>query len=649
MILITISFSFSVTQHRLWHSNRYLERGVRSLHQVVRQFLDLATFYLLTSPLKEIYVVWGVLLMITSGTVDTITGYNLSDYNTVKLLFVGLLTYNLFSVAYQLREVSRFSKYKINLWVIWSLIMLKTGERIISFLAAKRAYGLERVHLLSDYMQSEHEAASDVVVDPTYMKGYKYIIVHGEEKLNTVVSNEPSNPREVPRYELRFHRTDQVITVGGVWRCEGGLLSSKMDREDRFKDTCLSFALFKLLRIRFTDFPSAELYSEERKSTRELVIRGLLQPHDKRRIFRVVKTELGFLKDLFFTKYPIVFGCGFPIYNFILSFMLLAATGWLAMAANHRYRNRDPELDQRVGGPEIDLYITTVLVAMIIIMEIIELLTYLLSDWATVMLICWYVKVSWLRKWSCLDHAFKLLFRTRFSDPIRKDLGQYSLLRYYKSSFQTKLYKATFGFAGKKLGDGVKKGTSVKLSYEVKEAIFDSLKSSNGHLSNGESSLRRNQMSQLCWACRLPNYMHTTMVWHIATCFCEIKPTSQDIANKVATTLSKYLGVENESDVYEKMMEVDDLKVSIIRMGAILGKKLATIEDDIFDGKLWLTSGQSISCILLHPTMSMLIERTSRLVASSLHIYGLFYTMQAFLSGHLSQIHMVASLREIEM
>jgi hypothetical protein len=89
---------------------------------------------------------------------------------------------------------------------------------------------------------------------------------------------------------------------------------------------------------------------------------------------------------------------------------------------------------------------------------------------------------------------------------------------------------------------------SEKLSETVKKAIVDSLVRSNGHLTNGVTSLKRNRVHDLSWACDATDatdgaVARTIVIWHIATTLCEQKldkHAKKDDAVKIASTLSKY-------------------------------------------------------------------------------------------------------------
>ncbi|XP_042416576.1 uncharacterized protein LOC122005565 [Zingiber officinale] len=610
MLLICLNFLIAATKHRLWHSNSPIDKLHKYvLNQILEPLMNLATFYLLSKPLKNIYLVWGVILMIANGTLTCIAdAFTLSDSNSMRLFFIGLLSYNLIGYCQDIQKADPFSHFVINLWAIWGLIILKTVEKFFSFWAAKRAFGTDRTNFISDYMRFEHKLSTGTP-NPVSMRGYKYI-VSGEDKVS--FETEVADDRQA-HIVIANELSDEVVTVERVWHCRGQLLGLKMDPDAKFKDVCLSFALMKLLKRRFHDYPTEELNQVSKNTT--LVLQGLLDSQDNNRAFRVIVTELGFLEDIFFSQYPIIFGCGFPIYNYLLSLLLLGATGCLA---NTAYSDTDD-----LGGNDIDLYITFVLVAMIIIMEITETATYLFSDWNKVTLLINYVKFPWLQKSSFINTALRFLCKIKILQPVRDTIGQYSLLEQCgKFSIRAKLCNSRAT-----CGNGVMKfcRASVKLPDEAKSMILDQLRQlSRGPLSNGESSLRRNGMEELGWTCKLPASTQTILIWHIATCFCEtIRPSRRPLASsgkEVATALSKYCaylvvfvpdllpdqgnrakrvldkvvseiddlleGAKDESEMWKKMMELESRKKgTIVEMGAELGKTLVESISD--ENKRW--------------------------------------------------------------
>ena len=107
-----------------------------------------------------------------------------------------------------------------------------------------------------------------------------------------------------------------------IWQCKGRLLSSTGDPDGRLKDVCLSYALYRLLCRRFAKYPFSE---RSQQKTWKFVRDGLLSKEgdDHERAFRVIEAELAFLYDHFYTKYPVFFAKGLPLFKNLEFFMVI--------------------------------------------------------------------------------------------------------------------------------------------------------------------------------------------------------------------------------------------------------------------------------------------------------------------------------------
>ncbi|KAG6535085.1 hypothetical protein ZIOFF_000039 [Zingiber officinale] len=656
MLLISLTFFIAATKNRLWHSNPTIEKTHKYLlAQMLGPLMNIATFYLLSKPLEKIYVVWGAILMIAQGTLFCIAeACTLNDSNSVKLLFIGMLTYNLVDVTSDIPQINgRTSRgFVINLWVIWGLIILKAAERFFSFEAAKRTYGADSIYSVSNYLryQDDQPPMMSDAADTVYKQGHKYI-VSGEDRILFRMELKEENKMQMVPYN-KVSIDNKVITLDKLWDCQGDLLRHQMDLDGRFKDICLSFALMKLLRRRFLDNPNEELIKESKASIlQDLMIKS---KDDKSRVFRVIKTELGFLEDFFFSKYPIVFGYGLPICNYLLSLLLMAATGWIIVST--------ASLCQKNS----DFYITYVLVAMILIMEITEITTYVLSDWTKVSLLIIYVQFPWLQQSYLVNTALKFFFRTKILQPVREKVGQFSLLRHYQHfPIQARPCRPTHA--------------PIKVPEAVKATIVDCLRlskveSQTVQVSNGEKSLERNgKKKELGWACELPTSTHTILVWHIATCYCETKKTSQtrepssptSTYKEVATTLSNYCahlvvyapdllpdrgneaklifdemitetdavlkGAEDENEMWKKMIwkgaDEESNSKTAARKGAELGKQL--VDEIKKEEEIWKVLSEFWAEYILYLASSNNVQAHKEHLASGgefiTHLWVLLY------------------------
>ncbi|KAL8139448.1 hypothetical protein V2J09_005469 [Rumex salicifolius] len=138
------------------------------------------------------------------------------------------------------------------------------------------------------------------------------------------------------------------------------------------------------------------------------------------------------------------------------------------------------------------------------------------------------------------------------SRPWRRKLSQYSFLESYAQV--PLLSRKPFSRLAKvmKLPRVGQHGEfSVALSAQVKEAIIESLlphvQDDELALSRGTATVTRNQLSACIFnTCQLETDAHVILVWHIATCICELSRAPQGTGDPnyehflVATQLSKY-------------------------------------------------------------------------------------------------------------
>ncbi|KAJ1704317.1 hypothetical protein LUZ63_004096 [Rhynchospora breviuscula] len=171
-------------------------------------------------------------------------------------------------------------------------------------------------------MKIEHELAKpNEVLDPKYMKGYKYLVI-GEGNINPKINN---GPDYTPEIEL----PPGVVTLDEVWSCKDRLLDPSIDTDSRLREVCLSFAFFKLLKRRFYEYPAAEAQLEK---TRQLVFNGLLSRNNDS-IYRVIAMEIAFLRDFFYTRYPVAFALGVPVLHVILLVGMFGVSVWISVLA----------------------------------------------------------------------------------------------------------------------------------------------------------------------------------------------------------------------------------------------------------------------------------------------------------------------------
>ncbi|KAI4364915.1 hypothetical protein MLD38_020946 [Melastoma candidum] len=466
-------------------------------------------------------LMWAMLLLIAFGSTDSFCAYSLLDneqwrrYNWQSTLKVCILITLLFPYYVYVYLPP------IRLLIILSflvVILLKLSSKNQS-LAASSRYALEKSSMaLLDYLKMEHKAVDMRQVNPVTMKGYRYV-VGGEELLET-------------------KGITQVVTLEKVWNCEGELFSPD-NGGNLIKDLCLSFSLFKILRLRYVGYKLPRDVNEKMVS---LVRRGLLEHTDDdyhERVFRVVEDELAFLFDSFYTKFHLIFQpTRYPIRKAeCLIIAVYSSTGiWVL------FQSVFIDSSPKNGPPGIfweKLYLSSAMLCLTIFVVVEFTQVYLLryTRWAKVTNICKYVKSDPGCKKRYLEKHVKKICRLRSPQSWERKLQQYSLLDCYTYR-PCKLLSNKFASMFIKWDrDGQKKDHPIDLSREVKKAVLDRLKDTNDtRLENGLASMRRhNVTSMLEWACKLETQSEVIMVWHIATSLCE------RMKFRVAMSLSKYL------------------------------------------------------------------------------------------------------------
>ncbi|XP_058071021.1 uncharacterized protein LOC131220066 [Magnolia sinica] len=590
-VLLVFLFFFGSSRRR-WKST-ILRTCIWTAYTLSHSIVPYTVGLMQSAPFRnDLFAIWAVFLLYSFGSVDSISAYNLEDNQQVKkYAFEGLVQVVL--ITYLMVTYISGMPVEWELWCFWSIGVTKIFERWCAFLSASRSsWLLRKTRLVADVMIYEHELSSPGKADPTVMRGYNYLVT-GEEEI-AVRDDTPFHPQ-------RLKITHEIITLQKIWECHGRLVTPDGDPDRKLKDMCLSFAWYKMLKRRFTGYP---LHECDVTKTWELINRGFLSSNiSHERAFRVIEVELGFIYDTFYTKYEEIFCKGkFPRYKCLyLLQILLFCSAIILMLSNYQtpmgHLNRVTE-----SGTDIDVLITYVVISTIFILELSQLVAIVFSDWVKVLVICSYVErpTSLREKAVCPLNLLCLM---------------------------------TIGFVDK-TREGQKASSSVNLPEEVKSAVLCSLRTNGRQLSNGQSSLQRNQMGdELSWACSLETHTHSILVWHIANSFCEIAPPQQHTEEQpadrqreeenhrlVATSLSRYCAYlvafvpvllpdhayttelifdkvvqearkileecQPKSRLYENMMTIDggNSAGTIIGDGIKLGKQLLEIQDQ---GQRW--------------------------------------------------------------
>ncbi|KAL3742108.1 hypothetical protein ACJRO7_017569 [Eucalyptus globulus] len=493
---------------------------------------------------NELFPIWAVFLMLVLlGSAHSTCTYSLEDnqqwrsYNwqiQIKLIWVIVLI-----VLYFRRSRSSTMTPIVCLTLI---LLLKSDERARALMAVSRRSLEGSTKKLYDYTKEEHESRGEFVVNPVSMRGYKYLVSGDEGQVDYVVLAKRFFMKCL-RKEAAPAPDEDRLTAEKVWKCGGTLLSSSGDPDNKLKDICLSYALFKLLRLTYAGYSMPQ---EAHMKTRHL----LLKEDSYRRVFRIVEIESSrFFSIFFYTKHSIIFQPGWLLIK-LMEFIYIVIGIWATTILLKHYKrpNNNCRLAAMPNGLSVDVLVTSVIIILFIIVEIMQFLFMGFSEWAKVVWICKYVqKKSWQENVR-IERMIRAICGVHLLKPWERKLHQYSFLDacFYKPS--RLLNNAIMAAYINQTRDGQRQSKPIQLHEEVKKAVFHALKSNyNTKLENGQVSLRKNDVSaKLSWACQLDTQTQVILVWHIATSFCEhqrpVRSNSPEWTNfLVATSLSKYL------------------------------------------------------------------------------------------------------------
>uniref|UniRef100_A0A0A9DFG5 DUF4220 domain-containing protein n=1 Tax=Arundo donax TaxID=35708 RepID=A0A0A9DFG5_ARUDO len=489
------------------------------------------------SKVNDYFQVWAVLLVTLQYSVKIGRPYTRSKQIPLLDLMSSFWAANLI-------RMQTFFHLRIPLWSIWAL----NAARIISYFFSSdkaEAINQESTRIVADYMSYEHElgSGSQLSVDgPNIhdkeftMKWYKYLVLGEDQVLKDLQEGRlvPAAQKEYVKGRRRVLRLDpnehkKLITVDKIWDVDavgGGLqgLGGTADGANRLKDVCLSFSLYKLLRRRFYDLPLHESrLLRQGKKIRRLVFKYIL--YDAERAFRVMAIEVSFLQDLFYSKHAAMFAAGFPTMSLVLSLLLVTATGYIAYPVRYIPKRMDQADSNKITH---GVFITRVIIALIIGKELAEIYIYVFSQWTKVLMLCSYTKHQWSRH-PLVEMAMRALLGLMTRGSWNEKIRQHNLLI---SSRGLKIQKFTM-HRGSKFPKGI------KMEACTKDAIFKSFKrleknpkSLDSYFSNAFGPEDQCLHRKLLWADELEADTHRILVWHIATCLCEI-----NLASDKATVL----------------------------------------------------------------------------------------------------------------
>ncbi|KAJ3680006.1 hypothetical protein LUZ60_016284 [Juncus effusus] len=521
---LVLPYAITITRFRLWHSSPILEKIPQVISSPLAHALSIGVGLVAVFPQSDsLYSIWLVILALIFDNVQAISKQSLLERTADRMSREYVFLYNCVIIGTVVIKTDRRSDFYHPLVALWCLLVLKFLERLVNYKIGDRSYGIKNTNIVASYMEREHLLSHDGF-NPQTMEGYKYLVM-GEEKV-------PWNIKH-PSYNLDHEDSNEIVTLERVWACNNRFLNPTVDKDNRIKDVCLSFALFKLIRRRFFGFPASE--SKEPK-TKQFVFEGLLsRPGKAEDVFRVIKTEIGFLRDFFYTQYPIAFALGFPVFSVLMLIVMCAISISISAKAFRYEESFQNEIPMSKTIKDVDHRITNGLLVIIIMTQILEVFSYTFSDWMKTTMISRHVRSKIQGTIPVIDQILGLLTKFTFNNNLRNTIGQYSLLKSYNKGGCKRvpnnfIYRMTCTMVLTRMPEGLQEDKEIFLPIEVKSAVFDALKISKGDFTDRLAPLRRNKVPEedVRWlesdTTLKDRPIHTIMVWHIATSLCEIRP-----------------------------------------------------------------------------------------------------------------------------
>ncbi|XP_020160506.1 uncharacterized protein [Aegilops tauschii subsp. strangulata] len=535
-------------------------------------------------------LLWAVGLLLLLGSVDGMSAFSRQEVENSKgvqaehMIKTVLVLWLLVSRS----DVSEGGGVLLIYFLLcWVYSILRVAQRMKALRKASSVHGLVRsAKVVADYMQHVY-ASDDTIHSPMDMAKCKYLVL-GEEK-------DSSPPSKAPCYLSEVGSKGKLVTFDMIWNSKDKLLLSPTPDDDQnkrarvlsptpdddqnrcapapLKDTCLSFALFKLLKRRFC--PGLPIAEEGDPEALKFVLA------EGKHAFCLVEVELSFLYDFFYTKYPALFPAApvaLRVLRFVvllglfkvllLDFILEAITYYAKVPAKLLENNTGYSSSHAVN---FILFNNILVVFMILSIDILQDVATGYSNWAIVHYVCDYVylrrrtdsdgdrskgwwmtaKRWWNRGFGIRRALIKWVAARRAKESAHwwdNKLGQYSLLNSCGyTAHKTNAFSLLTLRLLEKTGEGRKRDKDVILTDKIKEEVLSSLEKSGGRLSVDRSGGLRNMVLQLHWApFDLSSSTHTVLVWHIATTICADQDQGTDNPDQlgssrlVATTLSSY-------------------------------------------------------------------------------------------------------------
>uniref|UniRef100_A0A0D3HIR0 DUF4220 domain-containing protein n=1 Tax=Oryza barthii TaxID=65489 RepID=A0A0D3HIR0_9ORYZ len=512
----------------------------------------------------EFWVAAATTLLLIKFAVDSI-GPRFSSQKYINPAVQLLRILNHYAVSYTLGLMPPSSSHQGTVanafFKVWAVLIVTMQDSIrigrpyqpkeMTLVDGDTPQGASLAHVVHPRLAHRLHTSNDA--NPATMAGYKYIVL-GEEKLKQQIKVEP------PSFTQAQLAQEEVITVEKVWSqgSSDALLGEAGDSSNRFKDVCLSFALYKLLRRRFFNFP---IHEASHAGTRQLVADAILDDKNGyERAFRVTEVELSFLQDFFYSKHADVFASGLPCVRLLLSLLMTAAASYLAYAV-HDMPSVSTGLTAkgRLARISHGVFVTHCIIAILVIRELWEIIVYVFSQWTNVLIICSYIRlrgrqgcwIQGLRLWM-MEKVARIMFWLIGRGRSRRDrnIRQCNLVMSARTGSIARVTRVIF--------------RTRKLRREVKMELFSSIKallnsqeasasvaagrtrSSPEELAQKKNELLRSylgnafadiehlvgQIEHIQREIKGEGETHKILAWHIATSLCQIKLLEQQATGR---------------------------------------------------------------------------------------------------------------------
>ncbi|KXG27354.2 hypothetical protein SORBI_3006G268700 [Sorghum bicolor] len=443
-----------------------------------------------SSPVKNsMYTVWGASLLMAAGGTIAVSEFDYDDKKKLMQLITGFARY-VFYFAMLLTLLEPYSQKES-----WTRQLQLFGKR--------------------------HWSASSRCISGLLMVLYftRVVSVSLSIRVKLSMKNDHQKDTDHETTEGDKYQVGYAITIDQI--------CSNSDYGETLENVCLSLALCQFCLRRYKGLSSAQ---ESLPTTHHLVFNRLLQTEEHyERAFKIIEVELGFCYDFYFTKYhDIYFGmvvC-FPLFLCRVIFLTLV----LVYTVQGSVTIETPDPIVQVQITRADNIITLVLLGTALVVELLEALVYLASDWIKVSLACQYVKH---KPNAFLEKLIGFFSRVTIFSPQRNRIAQYTVI--LPDKFFVKFFpKCNLD--------------PLEISPETKKAIAGSIKPTFGEQTNRLASQARNSMFEHWalkdhWTLKDHSQVEIMLIWHIATDYCYVSPSRGNGSNperEVAVTLSRY-------------------------------------------------------------------------------------------------------------